>query len=83
MSNPFTSHIRVQEDRSTPNLSSIPKPLTDDDIMGFGKYSNIPLKDVPVRHFEWMVKEMTDYPRVDRSLRWMQVIDWLKKKAVS
>lgn len=82
MSNPYTSIINTKEDRSLPDLSSIPPALTDDDIIGFGQYSNIPLRDVPVRYFQWMVREMEDYPRVDRSLRWMQVIDWIKSKAL-
>ena len=83
MANPYTSHIRVKEDRSTPDLSSIPTALTDDDVIGFGPHKDKKLSEVPISFIEWMVDQMTYYPRVDRSLRWMQVIDWLKKKAVS
>jgi len=82
MTNPYTSHIRTQEDRSLPDLSSIPAPLTDDDIIGFGTYRYMKLADVPVSFLEWMVDSMIEYPRVERSLRWMQVIDWIKSKGI-
>mgnify|MGYP003536924813 FL=1 len=80
MSNLYTKIINTQEDRSLPDLSSIPTPLTDDDNMGFGKYKDTKLKDVPIKHLAWMVQETTDYPRVQRSPRWTLVIEWIKSK---
>lgn len=82
MPNPYTDIINTSEDRSITDLSSIPAPLHDDDIIGFGAYSNRPLNVVPISYFEWMVTEMKTNPRVARSARWTQVIAWLKSKAV-
>lgn len=80
MTNPYTSIIRIQEDRSAPDLSSIPRALTDDDKIGFGPHKDKPLSEVPISFLQWMVQQMIEYPRVDRSLRWMQVIDYIKSK---
>ena len=80
MSNLYTKIINTQEDRSLPDLSSIPTPLTDDDKIGFGPHKDKPLSEVPISFLQWMVQQMIDYPRVDRSLRWIQVIDYKKKK---
>ena len=75
------AYIHAKEDRSAPDLSSIPPRLTDDDIIGFGKHRYTRLGDVPVEFFIYMTQEMILYPRVDRSKRWCQVIDWLKSKS--
>lgn len=80
MTNPYSHIIHIKEDRSLPDLSSIPQALTDDDIIGFGPHKNKKLSEVPISFIAWMVDQMAQYPRVDRSLRWMQVIDWLKSK---
>lgn len=55
-------------------------PLTDDSRMPLGKYAGKLMKDVPVAYLEWMVTEMNNYPRVDRSKKWMAVIEWVKGK---
>ncbi|HMR88759.1 MAG TPA: hypothetical protein PKD51_11430 [Saprospiraceae bacterium] len=80
MSNPYTSTIRTQEDRSLPNLSHLPSALTDDDVIGFGQFAEMKLSEVPIWFFTWMVKQQTEYPRVDRSARWCLVIEWIKSK---
>ena len=81
MSNLYTKIINnTQEDRSAPDLSSIPTPLTDDDKLGFGKYKSRKLRDVPIKHLAWMVQDTIDYPRLQRSQRWTLVIEWIKSK---
>ena len=76
----YSTLIHVKEDRSLPDLSSAPAPLTDDDVVGFGRFRDTKLSKVPVWYIAWMVEQVTDYPRVARSERWIQVIEWLKSK---
>ena len=63
-----------------PDMSMAPPPLSDSDIIGLGKYKYMPLPDVPVSFYEWMVKEQIEAPRVYRGVRWIQVMDWLRSK---
>lgn len=72
--------INVKENRETPDLSAAPSPLTDDDVLGFGQYADTKLKDVPLKHFEWMVQNELDYPRYQRSPKWISVMNWIKSK---
>jgi len=72
--------IGVTEKRDTPDLSAVPTPLRDDDIVGFGQHADTQLKDVPIAYLEWMVQNEMDYPRVQRSPRWVLVMNWIKSK---
>jgi uncharacterized protein (DUF3820 family) len=72
--------IGVVEKRDTPDLSEAPTPLTDDDVLGFGQYADTKLKDVPITYLQWMVQNEIDYPRSQRSKRWITVMNWIKSK---
>lgn len=58
----------------------IPPPLTDDCCCGIGKYVYVPLKDVPISFFEWMVRITQEAPRVARSPQWTRVLKYIHSK---
>lgn len=60
------------------NYEMIPDPLTDDDVVGFGTYRDTKLAAVPIEYFDWMVRHHLEYPRVQRSVRWILVIDYIR-----
>lgn len=72
--------INVVEKRDTPDLSAAPAPLTDDDTVGFGQYEDTKLRDVPIKYLQWMVQNEIDYPRSQRSPKWIAVMNWIKRK---
>ena len=63
--------------------TSIPvlPPLTDDDLVGYGRFANRKLSQVPIWYLQWMVQQTNDYPRVQRPYRWTMIIEWIKSKA--
>ncbi|MFZ1751440.1 MAG: hypothetical protein WAU01_14670 [Saprospiraceae bacterium] len=72
-------HHRSQPDKAViHDLSDLPPPLTESDLCGLGRYAHIPLSDVPIDFFEWMVRDQIQYPRVQRSTRWRMVMTYIR-----
>lgn len=67
-------------DNTMPNLKDAPVPLQDDDVVGFGQYKDIKLKDLPMDYLQWMVNNQNEYPRLQRTVRWTLVINWIRSK---
>ena len=72
--------IGVKEDVSGPDLSRMERPLTDDDVVGFGIHKDVKLRDVPIDYLVWMVENQAEYPRLQRSRRWVMVMAWIRSK---
>jgi hypothetical protein len=72
--------IHIKENRDGPDMSRVERPLTDDDVVGFGIHKDKKLRDVPIYYLAWMVDNQIQYPRLQRSRRWVMVMAWIRSK---
>lgn len=77
----YADAIHIVDDRSLPDLSAAPSPLSDDDPCGIGIHKDTPLREVPISYFAWMVRQQAEYPRESRSPQWIRVIQYIRSKA--
>ena len=73
--------IIYSDDDHVPTSTPVLLRLTDDDLVGYGRYASKKLSEVPIWYLQWMVQQTNDYPRVQRPYRWTLIIEWIKSKA--